>query len=256
MNHKSPNKEGQRLHIGRACTPSAQASLGPWEAHILVSCSPSHHGITWLPEEWFPQGQNVLALLMWTFSLLKISKFSFWFVLILGPSLAMFIQASITSGLQRLNFSAYAAEDQTPGRVVIHSPRSVSPGGDHSAWPVPSPHCGSGLFPWAKPQPPQPDTSLGAEGRIQHNCQSQVWSSSQGSSKFCSWAGLMAFPNTAREEGGKFLPILAWKSNWGKFCCLDNSILNCSVKARIYKKLSLIYRTRKRNKSPRIFSHA
>lgn len=93
-------------------------------------------------------------------------------------------------------------------------------------------------------------------GRSTAAKENQVWSFLWGTSKFYAWSGFMAFPNIVGEEGGKILPILALKSNWGKFCCLDNGILNCSGKVRIYKKLSLIYRTGECNKSLRIFSRA
>lgn len=238
--------------------PSAQEWLISQEVHTQVSCSLSHHQITWLLEEWCPQGQNVLVLLMWMSRLLKINKFSSGLFSSRVLHWQCWFKHPITFGLQKLNFWAYTAKDQTPG-VDGDSSSKVN-----VLW------WWGGLC-MASAQPPLGQWGL-PMGSLSHlnktpvleqregysiaATESQVLSSSQGSSKLCFWAGLMAFPNTAGEEGGKFFPTLAWKSNWGKFCCLDNGILNCSAKARISKKSSLIYRTKERNKSPRICSNA
>lgn len=64
----------------------------------------------------------------------------------------------------------------------------------------------------------------------------------QGTSKFCSWSDLWPFLLVLERKGKSSFPISLKKSNWGKFCCLDNGILKCLAKARIYKKLSLTYK--------------
>lgn len=127
-------------------------------------------------------------------------------------------------------------------RWVSHSPGSVFPGGGLSVWPVPGPQM------WLRALSPSSLKHLNKTSGLGQKVgpstaakQNQAWSSLWGTSK-CSWSGLMAFPNSVGEEGGKFFPRLALKSNRGKFCCLDDGILKCLAKARIYKKLSLIYK--------------
>lgn len=95
-----PEGEAEVAHWWSLPTHCPRERLEPLKFRFLSSCSPRHHRITWLPEEQCLQGENVLTPLLPTSRLLEISNFLSG--LFSGPVWVMFIQASITSGTEKI----------------------------------------------------------------------------------------------------------------------------------------------------------